>query len=64
MQEGRVIMYSSCQLRPNEEHYPMHDLELAIVVHTLRTWQHYLLRNVAHIFTDHKSLKYFSLRLI
>jgi hypothetical protein len=59
MQEGRVIMYSSRQLRPNEEHYPMHDLELAIVVHTLRTWQNYLLRNVAHIFTDHKSLKYF-----
>jgi hypothetical protein len=37
MQEGRVIMYSSCQLHPNKEHYPMHDLELAIVVHTLRT---------------------------
>jgi hypothetical protein len=25
---------------------------------TLRTWQHYLLRNVVHIYTDHKSLKY------
>jgi hypothetical protein len=24
----------------------------------LRTWQHYLLGNVVHIFTDHKSLKY------
>jgi hypothetical protein len=59
MQEGRVIAYSSCQLRPHEEHYPTHDLELAFVVHTLRTWRHYLLGNVAHIFTDHKSLKYF-----
>jgi hypothetical protein len=29
------------------------------VVHALRTWRHYLLGNVAHIFTDHKSLKYF-----
>jgi hypothetical protein len=46
-------------LRPHEEHYPTHDLELATVVHTLRTWWHYLLGNVAHIFTDHKSLKYF-----
>jgi hypothetical protein len=54
MQEGRVITYSS-----HEEHYPTHDLELAAVVHALRTWQHYLLGNVAHIFTDHKSLKYF-----
>jgi hypothetical protein len=59
MQEGCVIVYSSCQLRPHEENYPTHDLELAVVVHTLRMWQHYLLGNMAHIFTDHKSLKYF-----
>jgi hypothetical protein len=59
MQEGHVIAYSSHQLRPHEEHYPTHDLELATVVHALHTWQHYLLGNVAHIFTDHKSLKYF-----
>jgi hypothetical protein len=25
---------------------------------TLRTWRHYLLGNVVHIYTDHKSLKY------
>jgi hypothetical protein len=58
-EEGRVIAYSSRQLRPHEEHYPTHDLELAVVVHALCTWRHYLLGNVAHIFTDHKSLKYF-----
>jgi hypothetical protein len=34
MQEGHVIAYSSCQLCPHEEHYPMHDLELAVVLHT------------------------------
>jgi hypothetical protein len=28
------------------------------VVMALRTWQHYLLENVIHIYTDHKSLKY------
>jgi hypothetical protein len=59
MQEGHVIAYSSCQLRSHEEYYPTHDLELAVVVHALRTWWHYLLENVAHIFTDHKSLNYF-----
>jgi hypothetical protein len=32
MQEGRVISYSSRQLRCHEEHYPTHDLELAAVV--------------------------------
>jgi hypothetical protein len=58
MQEGRVISYSLRQLRLHEEHYPTHDLELATVVMTLRTWQHYLLGNVVHIITDHKILKY------
>jgi hypothetical protein len=58
MQEGRVISYSSQQLRCHEEYYPTHDLELAAVVMALRTWRHYLLGNVVHIYTDHKSLKY------
>jgi hypothetical protein len=58
MQECRVISYSSRQLRHHEEHYPTHDLELAAVVMALRTWRHYLLGNVVHIYTDHKSLKY------
>jgi hypothetical protein len=58
MQEGRVISYSLRQLRRHEEHYSTHDLELAAVVIALRTWRHYLLRNVVHIYTDHKILKY------
>jgi hypothetical protein len=58
MQEGRVISYSSRQLRHHEEHYPTHDLELAVMVMTLKTWRHYLLGNVVHIYTDDKSLKY------
>jgi hypothetical protein len=45
-------------LRRHEEHYPTHDLELAVVVHALKIWRHYLLGNVCHIYTDHKSLKY------
>jgi hypothetical protein len=58
MQESRVIAYASRQLRRHEEHYPTHDLELAVVVHALKIWRHYLLGNVCHIYTDHKSLKY------
>jgi hypothetical protein len=45
-------------LRRHEEHYPTHDLELAAVVHALKIWRHYLLGNICHIYTDHKSLKY------
>jgi hypothetical protein len=49
MQEGQVISYSSWQLMHHEEHYPTHDLELAVVVMALQTWCHYLHRNVFHI---------------
>jgi hypothetical protein len=58
MQEGRVILYSTRQLRRHEEHYPTHDLELADVVMALQMWHHYQLGNAVHIYTDHKSLKY------
>ena len=33
MQEGQVVAYAS---RKHEEHYPIHDLELAAVVHALK----------------------------
>jgi hypothetical protein len=58
MQDGRVVAYASHQLRHHEEHYPTHDLELLVVVHALKVWRHYLLGNLVHIYTDHKSLKY------
>jgi hypothetical protein len=57
MQGGRVIAYASRQLRWHEKHYPIHDLELATVVHALKIWRHYLLGNICHIYTYHKSLK-------
>ncbi|WVZ88354.1 hypothetical protein U9M48_034885 [Paspalum notatum var. saurae] len=37
MQEGKVIAYASRQLRDHEKNYPTHDLELAAVVHALKT---------------------------
>src|SRR4051812_44869398 len=57
MQEGRVVAYLSRQLRPHEENYATHELELAAVVHALKTWRHYLLGKRCEIYTDHKSLK-------
>ena len=47
MQEGRVIAYTSRQLWKHEVNYPMHDLELIVVVHALKVWRHYLLGNVS-----------------
>ena len=46
MHEGRVVSYASRQLRPHELNYAMHDLELAAVVHALKTWRHFLIEIV------------------
>jgi hypothetical protein len=58
MQDNRVIAYASRALRPHEQNYPTHDLELVAVVHALKMWRHYLMGTHWNIYTDHKSLKY------
>ena len=58
MQEGKVIAYGSRQLKPNDLNYPTHELELAAVILTLKTWRHHLIGQRCEIYTDHKSLKY------
>jgi hypothetical protein len=58
MQEGHVIAYASHQLRKHELNYPTHDLELAVVVHALKIWRHYIMGTKCQVYTDHKSLKY------
>jgi hypothetical protein len=58
MLEGRVVAYSSRQLKIHEKNYPTHDMELAAVVHALKTWRHYLYGQKCDIYMDHKSLKY------
>ncbi|GKA33367.1 retrotransposon protein, putative, ty3-gypsy subclass [Tanacetum coccineum] len=42
MQREKVIAYASRQLKPHEENYTIHDLELGLVVFALKIWRHYL----------------------
>ena len=58
MQHKRVVAYVSRQLKKHELNYPTHDLELAAVIFSLKTWRHYLYGATCQIFTYHKSLKY------
>jgi hypothetical protein len=58
MQEGHVIAYMSRQLRKHELNYPTHELELAVIVHALKIWRHYIMGTKCQVYTDHKSLKY------
>ncbi|GJX60695.1 putative reverse transcriptase domain-containing protein [Tanacetum coccineum] len=58
MQRENVIAYASRQLKPNEENYTTHDLELGAVVFALKIWRHYLYDTKCTVFTDHKSLQH------
>ncbi|GJQ97749.1 putative nucleotidyltransferase, ribonuclease H [Tanacetum coccineum] len=58
MQREKVIAYAPRQLKPNEENYTTHDLELGAVVFALKIWRHYLYGTKCTVFTDHKSLQH------
>ncbi|GKA20997.1 retrotransposon protein, putative, ty3-gypsy subclass [Tanacetum coccineum] len=58
MQREKVIAYASRQLKPHEENYTTHDLELGAVVFALKIWRHYMYGTKCTVFTDHKSLQH------
>ncbi|KAK8944847.1 hypothetical protein KSP39_PZI007981 [Platanthera zijinensis] len=58
LQHGRVIAYGSRQLMVHDRNYPVHDLDLAAVIFSLKMWRYYLYGVKVDIYTDHKSLKY------
>ncbi|GJY69391.1 hypothetical protein Tco_0472373 [Tanacetum coccineum] len=62
MQREKVIAYASRQLKPHEENYTTHDLELGAVVFALKIWRHYLYGTKCTVFTDHKSLQHILLQ--
>ncbi|GKD16313.1 putative reverse transcriptase domain-containing protein [Tanacetum coccineum] len=58
MQRGKVIAYTSRQLKIHEKNYTTHDLDLGVVVFALKMWRHYLYDTKCVVFTDHKSLQH------
>ncbi|GJS88502.1 putative reverse transcriptase domain-containing protein [Tanacetum coccineum] len=58
MQREKVIAYASRQLKPHEDNYTTHDLELGAVMFSFKIWRHYLYGTKCIVFTDHKSLQH------
>ena len=58
MQHGKVIAYSSRQLKVHEKNYLTHDLELGAVVFNWKIWRQYIYGVHVNLLTDHKSLQY------
>ena len=45
-------------MKVHEKNYLIHDLELVVVVFSLKIWRHYLYGVLMDVFTNHKSLQY------
>ena len=56
MSDRQVVCYESWKLNEHEENYPTHDLELETIIHSLKTWRHYLLGRRFTLLSDHSGL--------
>ena len=53
-----MVAYASRQLKPHENNYLTHDMELAAIVFALKIFRHCLYGEKCFIYSDHTSLKY------
>jgi len=58
MQNQRPLMFFSEKMADASLRYLTHDKEFYALIHTLKTWQHYLWANDFVIHTDYESLKH------
>jgi hypothetical protein len=58
-QKYHVVYYESRKLKEHERNYATHNLELAIIVHALKMWRHYLMGRRFELRTNHYGLKHF-----
>jgi len=45
-------------MNKHKQNYPTHDLELAMIIHALKMWRHYLLSRRFTLMSDHSGLQY------
>lgn len=57
---SRPVAYESKQLNAAEKNYATHDKEMLAIVRALHKWRTDLLGSEFEVFTDHKTLEYFS----
>jgi hypothetical protein len=53
-----VVCYESRKLKDHERNYTTHELELAVIVHALKMWRHYLIGKKFEPRIDHCGLKH------
>jgi hypothetical protein len=57
-EDGHIIRYKSCKLKEHERNYFTHDLELAVVIHALKMWRHYLMGRRLLLLIDNSGVNF------
>ena len=52
MQHGKVVAYASRQLKAHKRNYPTHDLNLEVVVISLKIWRHFFYGVNVDVYTN------------
>ena len=55
MQHGKILAYSSRQLKVHEKNYSILDFKLVAVVFALKIWSHYLYGLHVDVYIGHKN---------
>jgi hypothetical protein len=55
---AHVIFYESRKLKDHERNYVTHELELAVVIHALKMWRHYLMGRKFLLLTANSGVKF------
>ena len=58
MKNDYAICYESRKLKEEGKNYATHDLELAVIIHALKMWRHYITGKKFLLKTDNMILKY------
>jgi hypothetical protein len=57
VQEGRPMAFESKKLSETEQRWPTHEKEMWVVIHCLKTWDHYIGSKDVVVWTDNVTLK-------
>ena len=60
IQHRKVVAYAFRQLKPYEQNYPTHNLELDVLIFALKIWRHFIFGKTYEIFTNMEVPKFYS----
>ncbi len=62
VQDGRPMAFENNKLNETERRWPMHEKEMSIMIHCLKTWGHYIDSKDVVVCIDNMTLKYFAIQ--